>query len=182
MCVSSDVRQTISCILYHTYGEKDKQNYGVTKRILYTGSADKTVRGWDREVEVMYCVCVYKYDVQGGIRKFKYEGHRGPITCIVAKNCKIYSMSYDILYSASADGTIRANDIQVNTYMSTQNNISQTSQCLLELCGHEGAITCMVEWNDVLYTGSVDNSIRAWDRLVYIQIFMNMIQCSEANV
>ena len=45
----------------------------------------------------------------------KFEGHNRTITSMVAKNKKIFSMRYDILYSSSLDGCVRAFDIEVSS-------------------------------------------------------------------
>ncbi|PRP88389.1 wd40 repeat, subgroup [Planoprotostelium fungivorum] len=122
--------EAITCMIYY-----DRETPLAKSIYMYTGSADRTVIGWGSST-----------------RRIKFEGHKGPITCILAKHYKIYTMNYDMLYTASADGTIRVNSIV-------------GAQCLLELTGHEGAIFCMVENDDILYTGSADNTIRCWDSL-----------------
>jgi len=69
-----------------------------------------------------------------------------------AKNSNIYSMTYDVLYTGSADGTFRAIDIE-------------TSQCLFSLNSHSSAILSLYEYNDILFANSADKTVNAFNRL-----------------
>ena len=51
----------------------------------------------------------------------------------------------------------------------------------MEFGGAQGPITCIAEYEDVLFTGSLDNSICSRDRLV-IRNFLEISDCLEGKV
>ena len=56
----------------------------------------------------------------------------------------------NILYSGSADTTIRAWNLDTN-------------ECITVLQGHTDYVRCLIVHNNILYSGSTDNTIRAWN-------------------
>jgi WD40 repeat protein len=113
--------------LFHSYIKKEPKDKGgleIAKKVLYTGSADTTVKGWDPEVclfpvclinpprVVTHCMSSTLVTKAQVWLEFSFS-YFSAVTCMFAKNSNVYSMSYDVLYTGSVDGTIRAIDIEV---------------------------------------------------------------------
>lgn len=63
------------------------------------------------------------------------------------------TLRYDVLYSASLDGTVRATDIETGQFL-----------CIFNV--QHGGVSALTEANNLLYIGTVSGSIKVWDRMV----------------
>jgi WD40 repeat protein len=106
--------KSITTMLYHSHIEKEN-DVEITKKMLYTGSADCTVIAWEWVPDVNF------QERSRFTLKCKYTGHKSSITSLAAKNSMIYNMRYDLLFIAALDGSVRAIDIEV-TFLHFLNN------------------------------------------------------------
>lgn len=109
--------------------------------IIYCGSSDGLVNFWERE----------KQFAHGGVLK----GHKLAVLCLAAAGALVFSGSADktiCVWRRSVDGVSHA--------------------CLSVLTGHTGPVKCLAVEKDretiseqprwVLYTGSLDKSVKVW--------------------
>jgi len=108
---------------------------------LFSGSNDSTLRSWDLDVsriisDDMLCLTVYK-------------GHADCVTCLKLLHCDGY---YHMLYSGSADNTVKFWNINNGT-------------CEKTLVGHTGWVWSIEIDKDskIIYSASADCTIRAWN-------------------
>lgn len=84
------------------------------------------------------------YNLATGELRHILLGHDGAINCLA-----IDPKETRFVYTAGADSFIKNWNII-------------TGEFIRDLNGHEGSILCMISHNRILYSGSVDRTVRAW--------------------
>ncbi|CAL0335227.1 unnamed protein product [Lupinus luteus] len=136
---------------------------------LYSGSTDGTVRTWDCHTgqctnvrncgsEVNSLISeglwifvglnnvVKAWDIQNGL-EFTLDGPRGKVLAMVVGN--------DTLFAGAQDGVIYAWRGSYDT--------NSPFKLVASLSGHTKAITCLTVGRMMLFSGSMDHSIKVWD-------------------
>eukprot|EP00744_Colponema_vietnamica_P005947 GILI01008668.1.p1 GENE.GILI01008668.1~~GILI01008668.1.p1 ORF type:complete len:395 (+),score=60.24 GILI01008668.1:123-1307(+) len=142
--------------------------------LLYTGSADQTIKVWDcasgeckTTVSVpgevnslfflegwLFCGFTDPVSKQGIIRAWNFQtqcqtdliGHRATVYCIAACN--------RVIFSGSQDATIM---------MWQFDEATNSFRSIHQFTGHSGAIFSLLFVNNFLFSASADASIRVWD-------------------
>eukprot|EP00727_Mastigamoeba_balamuthi_P001233 m51a1_g11106 putative (myosin heavy-chain) kinase (358) ;mRNA; f:65234-66581 len=153
---------------------------------LYTGSWDKTCRSWDLKARGLgpspsaLPHVRGLWGLQGEEEKFLFEGHAGGVTAI--------KISQAMLYSASLDKTVRvwevksgacreilrfptpvvALEVDLNRiYVACEELVYvvniKTKEVERELRGHDGIVVAVRVNEPLVFTGSWDRTLRAWD-------------------
>ncbi|KAK7307189.1 hypothetical protein VNO77_40019 [Canavalia gladiata] len=110
--------------------------------VLYTGSADKKIKIWKKNEDEK------KHSLLGTLEKHKS-----------AVNALALSTDGSVLYSGACDRSILVweND-------DANNNNNNKKVLVGALRGHTKAILCLVVMDDLVCSGSADNSVRIWRR------------------
>ncbi|KAK8642476.1 hypothetical protein V6N13_011818 [Hibiscus sabdariffa] len=125
--------------------------------VLYSGSSDGVVNFWEVEKQLAH----------GGV----LNGHKQAILCLAATEY--------LVFSGSADKTICAWRKDGNIH---------TSLCVLT--GHMGPVKCLAVEKDhesrseqrwIVYSGSLDNSVKVWSVAEYAQVTTGHQNQQQAN-
>ncbi|TKY56448.1 Zinc finger CCCH domain-containing protein 48 [Spatholobus suberectus] len=142
---------------------------------LYSGSTDGTVRIWDCHtgrcarvinlgVEVTSLICegpwifvglqnaVKAWNIQT-ISEFTLDGPKGRVLAMIVGN--------DTLFAGAEDGVITA--------WRGSSDAKSPFELVASLTGHTKAVVCLAVGGKMLYSGSMDQSIKVWD--------MDTLQC-----
>lgn len=79
-----------------------------------------------------------------GEQRHILSGHSGPVNCMA-----VDPKETQYVYTAGSDWVIKCWDVI-------------TGEHLRDLKGHQNAVLCLVSHNRILYSGSADNTVRAW--------------------
>ncbi len=84
------------------------------------------------------------WSLASGEQRHVLAGHSGPVNCMA-----VDPKETQYVYTAGADWVIKCWDVV-------------TGEHLRDLKGHQQAVLCLLSHNRILYSGSADNTVRAW--------------------
>lgn len=139
-----------------------------TDNLIISGSDDHTIRVWD----------------MNPIRNNKYPGTQNCICVLKGHTAKIHFVCVkdNLIISGSCDETIRIWDLNKSTPKTQHSDCDSDSSLINEVCiyvlhGHKNCINEIYVRDNLIISGSSDNTIRIWDMLKFNATQPSSMKC-----